>query len=83
MGAGAGTVPPGLVKQAINAGPGQAASENARRAYIPPYHKKPKEKALAGRGSAGELPELERWQLFFFCGFSPWSAIEFLFKEMR
>ena len=57
--------PPGLVKQAINAGPGQAASENARRAYIPPYHKKPKEKALAGRGSAGELPERESWQLFF------------------
>lgn len=28
--------------------------------------KKPKEKALAGRGSAGELPERESWQLFFF-----------------
>ena len=35
VGVGAGTVPPGLVKQAINAGPGQAAAENARRAYTP------------------------------------------------
>lgn len=55
---------PGLVKQAINAEPGQAAAENARRAYTP-YPKKIKEKALAGRGSAGELPEREGRQLFF------------------
>ena len=30
--------------------------------------KKPKEKALAGRGSAGELPERDGRQLFFCVG---------------
>ena len=81
VGVGAGTVPLGLVKQAINAGPGQAAAENARRAYTP-YPKKIKEKALAGRGSAGELPEREGWQLFFCVGvfIIPIVAVHFLHK---
>lgn len=40
--------PGGLVKQAINAEPGQAAAENARRAYMPPTLKRLKKKHLPG-----------------------------------
>lgn len=41
-----------------------------------------KEKALAGRGSAGELPEREGWQLFFCVGvfIIPIVAVHFLHK---
>lgn len=62
--------PPGLAKQAINAEPGQAAAENARRAYTPPTLKRLKKKHLPGVEVLESCQSVKAGSYFFVSGFS-------------